>query len=117
MNFRLKKTSFFSFLLFLLIPFLVKAVAIGNPLEAESVGELINTIADLLFVVALAITPIMIIVAAFHFITAGDDVEKVELAKKILLWTFVGILIIFFGRGIISLLISPPEPTPPPPPW
>ena len=112
------KPYFQKIFFFLTLPLFTNALKVGNPLDAGSFRELINTIADLLFVVALAITPIMIIVAAFHFITAGDDVEKVELAKKILLWTFVAILIISILRGVISSTfpVPPGEPVPPPPP-
>jgi len=116
MNSHLKKIFLFSSSFFLLTPFLIQAISIENPLKSESVGELINVLADLIFVIALAVVPIMIIIAAFNFITAGDDPEKVALAKKIILWTFLGVLIVLLGRGIISSIVSPPEPIPPPPP-
>jgi len=46
----------------------------------------------------------MIIVAAFYFLTSGGDPEKVRTAKRIILWTFIGLIIVLLGKGIISII-------------
>ena len=95
----------FSILLFsLLIPLFIGAITIENPLEAETFEELIENLFNFIFVVAIAIVPIMFIVAAFYFLTSGGDPEKVRTAKRIILWTFIGLIIVLLGKGIVSII-------------
>ncbi len=90
---------------FLLFPILVNGagITIPNPLKAQSVTELLNTIIDFIFMLALGIAPIMIIVAGFFFITAMGEPEKIQTAKQIILWVLIGLLIVFCAKGIIKL--------------
>ena len=87
----------------LLMPVLVKGVEIENPLEADNFGELIDTIVNIIFMFALAVAPIMIIVAGFYFITAVGEPAKINTAKQIILWTLIGLLIVLCAKGIIGL--------------
>ena len=92
------------FLFSLLIPLFTKAIAFENPFKTKSFEALINAIADFIFLVAIAIVPIMIIVAAFYFLTSGGNSEKVNTAKKILLFTFIGLFIVFLGKAIPGII-------------
>ena len=105
------------FLFSLLIPLLTKAITFESPFKAKSFEELIDAIINFIFWVAIAIVPIMIVVAAFYFLTSGGDPEKVRTAKRIILFTFIGLLVIFLARGITSLIeqILTGSPLPPPP--
>ena len=85
-------------------PLTVQAdVTIDNPLQWNSFWELINKIIDFIFYLSLGIAPIMIIVAGFYFITAAGDPAKIEIAKKIILWTLIGLLVIMSAKGLIAL--------------
>jgi len=102
------RTCFFKLLIFLLIvvfliPLTVEGVTITNPLEYESFTDLIYKIIDFLFYLALGIAPIMIIVAGFYFITATGDPAKIDTAKKIILWTLIGLLVVISAKGLIAL--------------
>lgn len=96
-------------------PLLTKAQRIPNPLEYETFGELINAIIDFIFWVAIVIAPIVIIIAAFYFLTSAGDPEKVRTAKRIILFAFIGLIIILSGRGIVALVMQILEGGPPPP--
>ena len=85
-------------------PISVAAQTIVNPLDAESIEELIQDVIDLLFYIGVAIAPIMIIIAAYYFLTSGGDPSKIQTAKNIIFWTAVGLLIILLARGIISVI-------------
>ena len=76
--------------------------------------ELIDNIINVIFTLGLAIAPIMIIIAGYYFITAMGQPEKINTAKKIILWTLIGLLVLFSARGFILLFESafPPAPTP-----
>jgi uncharacterized membrane protein len=113
-----KKIIIFLALFIFLTPFLSEAISIPNPLESESFLELIDKITTFVFYVAVAITPIMIIISAFYFLTSGGDHQKVSQAKKLLLYTIIGLFIILLSRGIIYFIgqLLGVSGTPPPPP-
>ena len=90
-------------------------IEIENPLEAESFEELLNTIVTFIYWIAIVIAPLMIMIAAFFFLTAGGDPKRVDTARRIILWTVIGLAIILFAKGLISVLkqiigVSPPLP-------
>lgn len=69
--------------------------------QPRSVQDLINLTCKvvgwfetLIFAVAI----IMILVAAFQFLTAGGNEEKVATARKSLIWGVVGIAVALFAR-------------------
>ena len=98
------KIIFSIFLFSLLVPFLTKAITFGPPFETKSFEELINAIVDFVFWVAIAIAPIMVIVAAYFFLTSSGNSEKISTAKKIILFTFIGLFIVLLAKGIPSII-------------
>ena len=100
----------------LLTPFLVSAaitcpdqpcpkgqICIPNPLCANTFPDLINTIATLIFNLALWIAPIMYIIAGFYFLTAAGDPKKIQTAKQIILYTTIGLIVVISAKGLIAL--------------
>ena len=75
-----------------------------NPLACNTIPECIEKIIGFIFWVAMAIVPIIIIIAGFLFLTSGGDPEKVRTAKGIILWAVIGLFIILLAKGIISLI-------------
>ncbi len=86
-----------------LAPLTVEGVEITNPLSYTSLTDLTYRIIDFLFYLALSVAPIMIIIAGFYFITATGDPQKIDTAKKIILWTLIGLLIVISAKGLIAL--------------
>ena len=90
-------------------------ICIENPLEAESFEELLNTIVTFIsWIATIAIAPLMIMIAAFYLLTAGGDPKRIDTARRIILWTVIGLAIILFAKGLISVLkqiigVSPPS--------
>lgn len=79
-------------------------ICIENPLRTNSLAELIQVITNLIFTLAVAVAPFMILWAAFLFVTGAGDPKNIDRAKKILLWTAIGLLLAVLSRGLISLL-------------
>lgn len=98
------KIIFSIFLFSLLVPFFTKAITFNPPFTTKSFEELIDAIVNFIFLVAMVITPIMIIVAAYFFLTSGGNSEKISTAKRIIFWTFIGLIIVFLARGIIAVI-------------
>lgn len=78
-------------------------VCLDNPLKADTFAKLIDTIINFLFYLAIAITPIMLIMAGFYYLTAAGEPEKINTAKKIILYTLVGLVIVISAKGIMEL--------------
>jgi len=81
-------------------------IALCNPLSAHTLPDLINKIIDFIFFIAIALAPLLVLIAGFYFITSGGDPGRVKTAKDIILYTFIGLLIIFLAKGIISVIQS-----------
>ncbi len=103
------KIFFSKLLIFLLlvsfsIPLFVSAIAIENPLKAKTFKELIESIIRGIRTLALAVAPMMIIIAGFYFITAAGNPGQIQTAKKIILYTLIGLGIILMAEGIIEFI-------------
>ena len=105
------KTYLSKFIIFLLlisffVPLSAKGaiIEIENPLEAESFDELVENIVRFLFRLSLFVGALMIVVAAYYFLTSGGDPEKIKTAKNIIIWTLVGIIVLFLSVAIVAFL-------------
>ncbi|MFH1584783.1 MAG: PKD domain-containing protein [Patescibacteria group bacterium] len=80
-----------------------------NPLNAETIfGDdgLIERLLNVLFTLALGIAPLLLLYAGFLFLTGGGSPEQVGRAKNIVLWTIVGLIVIFFSRALINVVFD-----------
>ena len=80
------------------------AITIPNPIKAETISELIKDIADLIFWVALAIVPLMIIIGGIMFLFAGGDPQKVGRAKSLLFWSVIGLAVLLLAQAIAAVI-------------
>ena len=78
--------------------------SIVNPLSAESLEELVENLIDFIFKIALVLAPLMIIIAGFLLVTAGGSIEQVTKARRIILWTVIGFLIVLLAKGIVAII-------------
>lgn len=81
-------------------------ISIDNPLKYNKFEDLINAIIDFIFEIGIIITPLIIIIAAFIFLTAGGDPRKITQAKEMLLYTFIGLAVIILAKGLVLVLKS-----------
>jgi len=79
-------------------------IEIENPLDADTFEQLIGNLINFIFTIAIALAPIMILIAAFYFLTAGGDPKRVETGKNIILYTVIGLLIVMFARGLVAII-------------
>jgi len=89
------------------IPLAISAqITIENPLGSQNMQlwELIDRIIGFLFYTAAVVAPIIIITAAFKLLTSAGDVEKVQTAKKMIIWALVGFIVIILSKALVSLL-------------
>jgi heme/copper-type cytochrome/quinol oxidase subunit 2 len=80
------------------------AVDIPSPISSQTFTELLNKIIDFIFYVSLPVAAIMITVAGFYFVTAAGEPEKIQKAKIMILWTLIGLLVVFLAKGLVAAL-------------
>ena len=82
------------------------AITIDNPLKAETIGELITTIADFAVTIGLPIAIIFIVYSGFLFVSARGNEKKLETAKEGFKWSIIGAALIvgadFLARAIVN---------------
>lgn len=101
---KLSKIIFIGGLFFLFSPLIIQAIELRNPIQADSIQELVDSVISWVITFGMVLAPLMIIIAAYYFITAMGDPAKIKKAKDIILWTIVGIVIILLSRGIILII-------------
>jgi hypothetical protein len=79
---------------------------IPNPLKADDLMGLINSIATWIFNLSIPVAVIIITWAGLRFLFARGDAGEVSKAKEMLWYAVVGLTIIFVGKGFISLIQS-----------
>lgn len=87
-----------------IVPIIVSAEEIINPIAADDFQEIIDSIINLVFYVGLIVTPLMVVIAGFLILTAGGDPKKVEQGRHIIVYALIGLFIILFAKGVISVL-------------
>lgn len=75
-----------------------------NSIASVDIQDLFGAITNFLFVLALGVGPLMIIYAGYMILTAGGDAQKMSRAKTIILWTVIALAVIFFAKGLTSLV-------------
>ncbi|OHA62552.1 MAG: hypothetical protein A2117_01525 [Candidatus Wildermuthbacteria bacterium GWA2_46_15] len=89
------------------LPLLAGAqIVIDNPLRYASIQELIDAVIKFIFLIALVVSPLMIVIGAFYLMTAAGDPGRVKTAKTIFLYTAIGLFVIFLARGLVALIRS-----------
>ena len=91
-----------------LLPLIAAAqtVKIDNPLGVEDLGQAIQKIAQQLARLAIPVAAALYIWAGLLFLTAGAKPENISKAKKTLLYTTIGLVVVFIGGGFVSLIRS-----------
>jgi purine-cytosine permease-like protein len=84
-------------------PETILGVDFPNPLRYNTFQELLNAIINFIFTLSLWIAPIMFIMAGFYYMTAQGEPEKVKKAKDIILYTAIGLAVVFSAKGLVAL--------------
>ena len=94
-------------------PFLVSAQdadncppgsVICNPLSYSTFGELIDNIIAFLSYIAIALAPVLIIYAAFLYLTSEGEPYKIKQAQQLIYYALAGLVIILLSKAIIGII-------------
>jgi hypothetical protein len=79
---------------------------ITNPIGASDLAGVIKAVTDAIRNLSIPVAVIMILWAGFNYLTAAGNPVKIAKAGKILLYTGIGLVIIFIGGGFVDLIKS-----------
>ena len=81
-------------------------VEVPNPIELETLTELLTVIINWIFTISIPIVIAVIIWSGIKFITSRGNPAEIQKAKSMLWWAVVGLVIILIGGGFITLINS-----------
>ena len=99
-----KKIVFLSAIFFLL-PIGCAAIALTNPLPSmKNFTDVLNGLLNIVYYIAVAITPIFLMISAFYFMAFGGNPEKINQAKQMFFYAIVGLIIAIGAKGFVALI-------------
>ena len=78
----------------------------GGVYDTQDLGKVFCNIIAIFFWIVIVISIIMILLAAFNYVTAGDDTEKTTKARKMLTYAAVGIAVALLAEGFPQIIGS-----------
>lgn len=77
-----------------------------NPLKAQSIQQLVSDILDIVVALGVPLVIFFIIYTGFLFATARGSVDVLDRAKKSLLYTLIGGLILLGAQGLSKVICT-----------
>ena len=75
-----------------------------NPLEKETLPEILGAILRILFALIGMIAVVIIIVAGFRMVLASGNTEELTKAKKAITWAIVGLIVSLMSFSIVAII-------------
>ena len=100
---KLFKILFNATLITLWAPIALAKVECATGTMPADLADILDTIRSLLVGVGTVIAAIYIILGGYTFITAGGSAEKVETARKQILYALIGVAIILIAMVIVNI--------------
>ncbi|MDP1629695.1 MAG: hypothetical protein Q8L57_03685 [bacterium] len=82
------------------------AFAQVQQLSFRDIIRILDRLASWMFIILLSVAVIMIIIAAYKYLTAGGDESKVSSAHKTLIYALVAIGVGILAKGFIFLVME-----------
>jgi hypothetical protein len=79
-------------------------VNITNPIATSDFSVLVSNFLKWILSVAGALTLLMLITGGVFYITSSGNEQKIETAKKMIIWTILGLMLILASYSIIVVL-------------
>ena len=76
------------------------------PWDSGAVVDTINVIVDWLFYILIFAAIIVILLAAFTFLTSAGDPDKVKKARDYILYALIALVVAFLARAIVMWIVE-----------
>jgi len=77
-----------------------------NPITATSLDLLITNFIDLLRTISFPLGIVIVIIAAYLFVTSAGNEEQLKTAKRTILYLFIGFLFIILAKAIAEIILN-----------
>jgi len=74
--------------------------------SASALIAILENIGNWIFVGALLIVPVMILIGAVMLLGGGGDPTRLASAKRVFLWTAIGLVLALVSKGVFAALRS-----------
>jgi hypothetical protein len=92
--------------LLLLVFNIAFAQSFPNPWPWKTVPEFIQAIIDYVFKLSMILAPFFIVVGGFFLMTSGGDSSKVDVGKKTITFSVIGLLIVLIAKSLVDLVVN-----------
>jgi len=75
-----------------------------NPLDTDSIPELIGRVITIFTAVAGSIALLMFVYGGVMWLASGGSSDKIEKGKKAIVWAVIGLAVIFGGYAILRAI-------------
>ncbi|MDD3032500.1 MAG: pilin [Candidatus Pacebacteria bacterium] len=75
-----------------------------NPVQWSTFSEVVDAIANWLLTIGLVLAPLMFIIGGVMFATAYGNASQVEKARKLMIYTGIGIMVILLAKSLVEIL-------------
>lgn len=80
------------------------AVVLCSPTRYTKIEDLIESVGDFIFFLGLAIVPLMVVIAGAMILSSAGNPETVTTGKNMLIWTMVGVGVIFISKSLYAII-------------
>ena len=92
---------------YLIIPVVLMGLILVPYLaSADAVTDTIENITDWIVSISIGLATLMYIVGGFLWMSDAGNVERVKIAKSIIMSTTIGLVVILMAKGMISIVSS-----------
>lgn len=81
-------------------------IELENPVSANSVPELINTVIKAILGIVGAVALLYLVLGGFTWLTSQGNPEKVKKGRETLVWAIFGLAMIFFSYVILNFVFT-----------
>ncbi|MBI4138045.1 MAG: hypothetical protein HY482_00425 [Candidatus Wildermuthbacteria bacterium] len=75
-----------------------------NPISSDNLLDLLRTVLNFMFVLAIAILPIVIVYGGILMLGSGGDPARIKKGREVLLWAVLAFAVILLARGLPAVL-------------
>lgn len=92
----------------LILPLFASAfeITFNNPLNSDILRIAIDKIVTFIFYISLGLGPLLIIIGAVILSAAGQNPEQAEMGKRIIVYTLIGLAIVFLAKALVYIVIN-----------
>ena|SRR3989344_1705543 len=76
----------------------------SGPQSGAQLLAIIDTVTNWIFAGFVSLAVVMILLAAFQFVTAGGDAAKMGEARQKLIWAAIGVGVALLSRGFVPAI-------------